>query len=147
MVNLPCQHGLLVRPPPRATFTFGLVTTVAQTSQVAKLLVGEVIGFLLLGTIADRPCLPQTPSSSLLPSSNCTCPTQFRDVVPTSRLCAQPVGSFSELLTVIVEQEGSQSPCYKSRDVFHTLPSHSFALRLLSGHSTRSSSLSEKRQC
>lgn len=59
----------------------------------------------------------------------------------------QPVGSFSELLTAIAEQEGRQSLCCKSRDVFHTLPSHSFALQLLSGHWMRSSSPSEKRQC
>lgn len=83
MVKSPCQHGLLLRPPPRAAF--GLVATVAWTSQMAKPLVGEVISFPLLGTIADRSCLPQTPSSSLLPSRNCTRPEQSQAVIPTSQ--------------------------------------------------------------
>lgn len=65
MVNSPCQHNLLQRPPPRATLAFGLKQDKCR----------EVSCFPLPGTAADRHHQCQTPSSTLLHSRNHIYPT------------------------------------------------------------------------
>lgn len=87
-------------------------------------------------------------SLSLLPSRNCTSPIKSQDVVPISQSCAWDVANWLIFWAPDgnCREEGRQSLCCKSKDMFYTLPSHSFAPWFMSSHSPRYLSPQEKRQ-